>query len=598
MKYVFSLIILLVISSPNYSQENIKDKSAFEQSEDLLLYAQNISVASTDSAIQFLDSLIIVYKNKDFKKAYARAISMQSWFLAFQSRYEKSMAMAYDALEICKEIDDTLGIALSLNRIGLYNMHFERYSVSKSLITEALDYFQLQGDTPRIDMAFNNLGVLASEQKMDEEAISYYKKSLTIRLKRKSHHWVAFSYFNIGGSYTNLNQQDSALKYMLLSIETFSQKTAHKKIPALASYGIAEMYEKRDEFSNALKWAQKAQKDALAINHTEVVLGSKKLLAKILYEKKDYEEAYEVFRSYEEQKVKIDSANSHAKVAEIEAKYNTAEQKAEISQLKAENLLIKNKSQGQWLIGLLILIFVLGMVFLIIFLYQRKFQKQAIGALNLKTQVSDMRMVALKAQMNPHFIFNCINTTQNFVINSNKQAAYDYLTKFAHLLRLVLENSNKKLVPLEDELTQIKLYIELEMIRFDGKFNYQLDVEDELINGVYELPGMMIQPLVENAILHGVNHRNDDKGFLSINIKKQTDSILIEIHDNGVGRVRSAEIKAKKLAHYQSVATPNINERIKILQSQSDQKVKVETIDLKEENRASGTLVKLWLPMD
>lgn len=598
MKYVFSLIILLVISSSIYSQENVKDTTAFKQSEDLLFYAQKINAASTDSAIQFLDSLIIVYENQNFKKAHARAISLKSWLLAFQAKYKSSITIAYDALGICREINDSMGIALTLNRIGLYNMYFERYKESQSFIKESLEYFLLLKDTVRIDMVINNLGVLASEQKMDDEAISYYKQSLAIRLKRKSYHWVAFSYYNIGSTYTDLNQLDSALKYMMLSAETFSHKTEHKKIPALASFGIAEMYEKRDEFSNALKWAQKAQKDAFAMNHTEVVLGSKKLLAKILYEKKDYEKAFEVLSAYEEQKVKIDSANNYAKVAEVEAKYNTAEQKAEIAQLKAENLLIKNKSQHLWLVALLVLIFVLGMVFLIIVLYQRKFQKQAIAALNLKNQVSDMRMIALKAQMNPHFIFNCINTTQNFVINSNKEAAYDYLTQFAHLLRLVLENSNKKLVPLEDELTQIKLYIELEMIRFDGKFNYQLEVDDALKNGVYEIPGMMIQPLIENAILHGMNHRSDDKGFLNINIKKQTDSLLIEIHDNGVGRLRSAEIKAKKIVHFQSVATPNINERIKILQSLSAQKIKIETIDLEEGNNASGTLVKLWLPLD
>ncbi len=198
--------------------------------------------------------------------------------------------------------------------------------------------------------------------------------------------------------------------------------------------------------------------------------------------------------------------------------------------------------------------------------------------------------------MNPHFIFNSINTAQNFVLNSRKEEAYEYLADFARLLRMVLENSGKTFVPVEDEVQQLRLYIELERTRFSHKFNYEIQIDPQLENGVYEIPGMLIQPLVENAIGHGLMNRKDANGKLMVSLKLSGEQILCEVIDNGIGREKAAQIKRSKDILYPSTAIPNIKERLLTLQNLTQGPMDLEITDLFEQGIPAGTRVRLLLP--
>jgi LytS/YehU family sensor histidine kinase len=181
-------------------------------------------------------------------------------------------------------------------------------------------------------------------------------------------------------------------------------------------------------------------------------------------------------------------------------------------------------------------------------------------------------------------------------MSMQKEKAYEYLSNFAQLLRLVLENSNKSFLPLEDEIRQLKLYIELEETRFIDKFNYSFDIDPELSHGVFEIPGMVLQPLVENAIVHGLSNRKGDGGMLSVKMMPGQNVVFCEITDNGVGRAQAAFIKSLQNVAHESAAMHNISQRLEILQAGNNPEINIEIIDLFDQDTPAGTLVRVMLP--
>ncbi len=572
------------------------EKDPVDRGDILLTYAQYLAAGSTDEALSFTDSLMEIYREGGDTINWARALSMKAWFLNFQSRYQEAIKEGHRALRAQKSIGDTLGAASTLNRIGVSYLYFKRYDDAHTYLEKALETFTKYKDTARMDVILNNLGVVCSEQSREREAIEYYQRSLQLRLNVGNYHWIAYSYSNIGDSYKALGNLDSAKYYLLKSVETFKTKSSHKSVPALVAVGVSELYYLLGDYEEALPWGEKALQEAQQINHREVVLMARKILSETLFEMGRFEQAYLMNKAYQELQTELDSANNFAQVAEIEARYKNAEKEAEIARLQSANLKAQNKAQRLWIMVLVTLVVAGLIVFLIVIWYQKKLQRNALEQSELKARLSEIRMLALRSQMNPHFIFNCINTTQNFVLNSDKKAAYEYLSNFARLLRMVLENSGKNKVPLEDEIEQIRLYIELESIRFEGKFEYSIELTPELENGVFEIPGMVLQPIVENAILHGLLNRKDDKGKLNIRLTVEEDRIHCEVRDNGVGRVAASRIKSRKEEHYRSTAIPNIRERLEILQQESDPMLNLEIEDLAQDGKPSGTAVHLWLP--
>ncbi len=572
------------------------EKDPLVKSEKLLSYSQILSSISSDNAIKFSDSLIAFYQSENFSIALGRAVSMKSWFYNHQAKYAEAIELGYEALAILEKENDSLGIAQTYNRIGVTNIYFKRFKSAETFLNKAFKAFGQLRDTARMDMILNNLGVLYSEQNQQLKSIDYYKKSLSLRLKMGDFFWVAYSYSNIAESYLEANELDSAVKYIELAIATFQEKTRSRAVPALAESVACKIYFTVKDYEKARYWGEKALEQAKRQNHTEVIVLATGQLASIYAALGNFEKAYNTGLAFQEMQAKQDSSNSAAAVAEVEARYKTAEKEVEISRLQAANSKAESAAQKSWIIALVLILFIATLFFTSLVIFQRRLQTQRFKQANLHAQLSEVKMMALRAQMNPHFIFNCINTAQNFVLSSEKAEAYEYLSKFAKLLRLVLENSSKTLVPLEDELKQLKLYMELEAVRFGEKFTYKIQVDETLENGVYQIPGMLVQPLVENALLHGIMNRDDTKGKLILLFEKRADTIYCEIRDNGVGRQRASQIKAEKTQHYQSAAIPNITERLSLLQKATSSEVQLTIVDLMENGNPVGTKAQLYIP--
>ncbi|MFK7935141.1 MAG: two-component regulator propeller domain-containing protein [Saprospiraceae bacterium] len=215
----------------------------------------------------------------------------------------------------------------------------------------------------------------------------------------------------------------------------------------------------------------------------------------------------------------------------------------------------------------------------------------------VQQMIAELETKALRAQMNPHFIFNCLNAIQECIITGQVDAAYEYLYKFSRLMRRVLNSSSKSLIAVEEEIEILQLYLELEALRFDDKFSYDIDVDDMEETGEMLLPSLMVQPFVENAIWHGLMHKKG-KSKLQVRFSSDEELLICTIEDNGVGRAKAQELKASRKFKTQSQALKMVSDRLKIIAAQSKKTAEVEIIDLIENDEATGTRVVLRLPND
>ncbi len=362
---------------------------------------------------------------------------------------------------------------------------------------------------------------------------------------------------------------------------------------------IGKALNKQKKYTEAIKYLEESVADASANNDmetekeaiqglTEAYVGlgddSKALLnykkytklVDLLYRKKEAEITKAVALGKELSK-------KQSRILSLEKDRIFNENKLKLVQTEQE-LVAENSKRQKTIIysllgGLLLLLLVLFFMF-----KSNKERKLANNLLALKS---------LRSQMNPHFIFNALNSVNSFIATSDERAANRYLTDFSVLMRSVLDNSEKDFIPLEQEVELLDLYLKLEHTRFSDKFEYAIHISDKVKLDAYKIPPMLIQPYVENAVWHGLRYKKE-KGFLHINIlENDTNSIKIEIIDNGIGREKSKELKSKNQLKQQSKGMQNIRQRIEILNQMYKDKVSVVIEDLNSDT--TGTKVILTL---
>lgn len=237
------------------------------------------------------------------------------------------------------------------------------------------------------------------------------------------------------------------------------------------------------------------------------------------------------------------------------------------------------------------------LVILIVFLIFRSRLKNIKRKAKIEKDLRSSQLAMLKVQMNPHFIFNALNSIQEFILLNESRLANRFLGKFADLIRLTLEMSNQTEVNIEEEIDALKLYLELEALRFENSLEYAFDVEKKIEDKSIKIPSLLIQPYVENAIKHGLLHKKENrKLFISLKLVDNDTALECIIRDNGIGRAKSQEInKSKK---YKSFAMSATQKRLELLNHNRNELIAVKIIDLYDNNlNAAGTKVELCIPV-
>jgi LytS/YehU family sensor histidine kinase len=215
----------------------------------------------------------------------------------------------------------------------------------------------------------------------------------------------------------------------------------------------------------------------------------------------------------------------------------------------------------------------------------------------MQRQTAELEMQALRAQMNPHFIFNSLNSINRFILQNDKAQASEYLTKFSKLIRMILQNSQASLITLESELESLDLYLNLESLRFNYHFDYNITIPKDLDVEVLRVPPLILQPYVENAIWHGLMHK-EEKGHLDIDISEKDDQLFLKIKDNGVGREKARQLASKTATKHKSMGLRITENRIAMLQKNGSSESPVAIHDLVNvDGTAAGTEVIIKMPL-
>jgi tetratricopeptide (TPR) repeat protein len=299
--------------------------------------------------------------------------------------------------------------------------------------------------------------------------------------------------------------------------------------------------------------------------------------------------------SYNAVEGKLRELDKRKDVIEINTRYETERKEQQILLLTSENKLnaLKLMHSRYYLFALG------GFILLIILLTVLLIRHNRMKSRQDKTIIEQK---LLRAQMNPHFLFNTLTNIQSYMLENDPARASKYLSRFARLMRNIIDNTARESVPLEQEISTIENYLELQMIRYKGRFDYSIET-DELIDpeGTF-IPPMLAQPIIENAIEHGIKHRAD-KGLITIRFSLERDFIHLEVTDNGVGREQSGQIEQGKKGNHRPMATSITKERLKVLGRKVNRRlrrnIRMDIIDLYDEaGMPCGTKVEIIVPTE
>lgn len=457
---------------------------------------------------------------------------------------------------------------------------------------------------PKITDLNSKIAEVLSSKGEVAEAQGYYNKSLKLadnqNIKRAVQERVKVADFqNTVNNFTDeIVLRKQALED-INNIETEKDSIIDNE-SALTSqkqkYKIGNAYAQQNDFSNAINYLEESKEEAETKEDLIVQKDATRRLSEVYKTTGDFTKALAAYQEYvdvvdklyRKKEQEISQATRFRK--DLSTKQNritSLESDRELSESKYQLTVEQSKRQKIIIYSLIGGLFLLLLTAFLMYKYIRQ-QRLANNLLALKS---------LRSQMNPHFIFNALNSVNSFIASNDERTANKYLTDFSKLMRAVLENSEEDFIPLENEIELLQLYTQLEHFRFQDKFDYAIHVDEKINIKDFVIPPMLLQPYIENAVWHGLRYKKE-KGHLNINISQEyKDEIKITIADDGIGRKKSKALKTKNQKKQNSKGMGNIKKRVAILNDMYKDKVNVFIDDFKDEED-TGTKVVVTLKKD
>lgn len=518
----------------------------------------------------------------------------------YRSLYPEALDTYLKAARIYEAIENIENIryASILTNIGILYSRLDKYDLSLEYHNKSLELCKTMDYKIGEANASISIGNLYDTLEQHEKALSYYQEALGMMTEIKNLNGIASARSNIGITYNNLKRYDEAINELEHAKSLFEDlnnihnlSIVHECIgQALLenpNRSKAQLYEAKSNFNKALSYAKKSQ----SIQRESSVLEN---ISKANAFLNNYESAYGEYMKAIKLRDSFLSTEKKEEIAKLEAKYEyekkeatlkanhdkeQAVKEAEISRQK----IIKNVSilGGSGIICASLIGFML---------YKRKQQAHAKAkeaSFNLK--VSDTELKALRAQMNPHFIFNSLNSILDYIAKNDTENATNYLTKFSKLMRETLEKSRENEITLNEDITILKTYMDIENKRSNYNFEYTIHIDKDLDPENTLIPPMILQPFVENSIIHGL--RGIEKnGRITISFNVKDDMLVCTVEDNGIGRQKSSTLKTD--SHKQSLGMSITKSRIDILNKKRNTNGTVDIID-----QSKGTKIEVKLPL-
>ena len=580
--------IQFITESISKSTSVKENAQAFEVLGDVNMYWKQYDLATTNYRISLKND-----SNIDVKLKLAKA-----YFL--NKNYQKSLEIYNDledkTLNNWQQIEKQEGLGdvfLEQNKIKLATQSFK----------QGLKIAETNNIKPKITDLNSKLGDSYSESGNKTEAESYFTNSINLASKENKAKALEQKIKIADFQNTNraFDKEIQLRKEIIKDIDAIEKDSVITNESALTkqkqNYKIGNAYFLKNNLDEAIPYLEESIEEADKKEDLIVKKDATKKLADVFVASGNFEKAKEAFNAYTEavDQLYIKKEQEISQAARISK--SIAEKQNRILSLENDRQLTlsqmqlsdeKNKRQQ------LIIYSLIGGLFLLVVLayLMYKYIKQQKLANNL------LALKSLRSQMNPHFIFNALNSVNSFIATNDERTANKYLSDFSKLMRAVLENSEEDFIPLQKEIQLIELYTKLEHFRFKDKFDYKISVEDTIDIEAYKIPPMLLQPYIENAVWHGLRYK-EDKGILDIKIcKKQKDQIEITIADNGIGRKKSKALKTENQKKHNSKGLGNIKKRVTILNEMYKDKVDINIEDNQLNAEDVGTKVTVTLKKD
>ena len=548
-------------------------------------------------AIGYYKKAKSLFKDTDQKAFYTTVRFLAQAFEA-DSQYRKAEKEYREYLDLARQKGSSSDEIFAKESIARVLFNRGRYQEANGMYKQLLVAYRAAGDSIKASNTYEFIGKCYAAQKDTTQALRYFGKAGSLTDKITSPLAQRNSWQTVSRSYNSMGEYDKSVEYEKRA-KKFNVKNRDYQSVYSNNTNIANDYLVLNQASEAIPFLEENIDLASEMGELQNTGETYRSLSEAYAKLGKLEEAKKSFDQYKDIQEKI--------LDEREQEINARSEEAStfVDKEKQIELLIKDRELDEKRIQLLesgkqqearnhaqqrrISYLMGGLVLLLLvvvaFFYRSSKQKQLANKL--------LSIRSLRSQMNPHFIFNSLNSVNSFISKSDERSANKYLTEFARLMRTVLEHSKQDFVVLSAEIEVLKRYLRLEHIRFHDQFDYEFEVDDELDLERLLIPPMLVQPYIENAIWHGLRYKKD-KGRLSVHFTASEDGIEVLVIDDGIGREQSKALKTRNQKAGKSTGISNTAARLKLLNEVHDIQITSELEDLQSDG--SGTRVRIEIP--
>ena len=585
------LLVFLIVGQLTIAQSNSQRESQIQLY--IISFQQNRFTNPT-KAQKDIEKAIALAQTIESKNYLVSTKVLLGEFYDNRNNTQKALLEFTEARKIAESIGDISGLASCEYNLGfLYHKQEGKKNVALGHFNQAVNYAKSAKEKLLLAKSYNAVSFTHYDLDELEKAEQNSINALILFRELNQRNRMAQSYMTLARVNNKKDEFQTAIQYLDSAIIIFKQSknTAEFNNSKLIK---GEIYYRKKEFRQAIKVVKEVEEDpAVMADQRLYALELLYLINKSMNKTSASLDYLEASKSIQDSLARLQRYKLMESVlSEVEAqnKLETLEKEAEINELT-----LKESRYLTWfLIGTSILLL---LVTLVSFLFYRQSKmKSEREKLKLEQESIQLEQKLLRTQMNPHFIANSLAAIQGNIYKQDKEKSVTYLSKFAKLMRFILESSREKEVLLEKEILSLTNYLDLQKLLLEEKLTYEINVAPDLDIEDYKIPPMLIQPFVENAIVHGVELKTQP-GKVSLSFNKTGESLQVIIEDDGLGRARVNEIYEKRKSSHMSFSTNITNERIEQMNTELKGNIRSVTVDVMNEGKICGTRVELLLPL-
>lgn len=615
-----AFLLFWLVDSASGNSSSFQSDYPADTIQALIARSTSFNGKDPDSIRFYAQKAIALTESHGLDSLQARAETNIGVSFLYKRDYDSALHFFERSLEKCRVAEDSLQMARNLSNMGIIYYHQAAYEKALTNFLESVK-IQERNSSQNLSSIYTNIGAVLHEQSNYEQAKKYY---LLAYQHLQPNSQVSYALSNLADLHYSMEAYDSCLHYADIAIDYYQKRNfgmglaftyrhkgqalikldrlkeaeevlaksteflETKKITSELGFNyvlMAELAMKRDQYTQVIQFAE------TALQHSNSYTTRKDVydLHHRAYQKLgNFQSALTAHEQLVTLKDSLQGAEENKHLSELHTQYETEKKEAQIMSLQQQSQIqeLQISQQRMWLYSGLVgavLLLLLGWV--------------AYRQLRLRKRQDELKLQQklLRVQMNPHFLYNALNAIQKLIYwNDDRKKTADCLAQFSQLTRQILEFNQHEFISLEQELSFIENYLEVQRMRYDPPFTYEIEVDDSLEIDELRIPPMITQPFLENAIEHGLAHKSEP-GHLLLKINQQQGQLQIVIEDNGVGIATATTLT--DTAPHQSLATTITQNRLLMLRKSLKKKAELWIQDLREEGQASGTRVNFSLPM-